>query len=47
MYPRVKFIDEYGNKNSTPFQSCYWCRNILPEKIVFKFIDKDEQIKLF
>ena len=47
MYPRVKFIDEYGNKNSPPFQSCYWCRNVLPEKIMFRFIDETDQLRLF
>ena len=46
MYPRVKFIDSDGNKNAPPFQSCYWCYKILPEKLMFGFIEEKETDQL-
>lgn len=47
MYPRVRFIDTDGNKNSPPFQSCYWCYKMIPEKLRFDFLEEEtEQKKL-
>ena len=39
MYPRVKFSDNKGNGEKSPFQSCYWCYKILPEKIMFEYTE--------
>lgn len=40
LYPRVKFIDQNGYKNAPPFQSCYWCYKVLPEKMMFGNVDE-------
>ena len=39
IYPRIEFIDINGERNHATFQSCYWCRNILPEKMILEPLD--------
>ena len=39
LYPRTKFIDSEGKRNSPPFQSCYWCYKILPNDLMFSIGD--------
>ena len=47
VYPRIKFIDGNGERNSPPFQSCYWCYNILPKGLMFEVIEENaEQMSL-
>lgn len=41
LYPRVKYTDRNGNRNSCPFQSCYWCYRVLPEKMMFEIVRED------
>jgi hypothetical protein len=41
--PRVAFIDQSGRAmKSPPFQSCYVCRGVLPRKIIFARMRKEE-----
>ena len=41
--PRVAFIDQEGKAmRSPPFQSCYVCRGVLPRKIMFARVRKEE-----
>ena len=50
LYPRVAFISKDGKKGQRPnFQSCYWCRDVLPKQIMFADIGEEQcdgQIKL-
>jgi hypothetical protein len=42
--PRVAFIDQEGKAmKSPPFQSCYICRGVLPRKIMFAVLKKEEK----
>lgn len=45
IYPRINFLGGNGNVSHANFQSCYWCRGILPEKLVFERLDG--QLTLF
>jgi len=41
IYPRVSYIGRADNSLvSPPFQSCYWCHNVLDEKIKFAILDR-------
>jgi hypothetical protein len=41
--PRVAFIDQEGKAmRSPPFQACYVCRGVLPRKIMFARVQKEE-----
>lgn len=40
LYPRVNFIDVNGKSNHSNFQSVYWCKGILPNKIAFERLDQ-------
>jgi hypothetical protein len=41
--PRVSFIDQSGiEMRSPPFQACYVCRGVLPRKIMFARLQKEE-----
>lgn len=52
LYPRIAFLsgegkDKYRRPN---FQSCYWCRGILPKQILFAEIEQEQcegQISIF
>lgn len=39
LYPRVKYIDTQGTRSAPPYQSVYWCHNILPKQIMFADIE--------
>lgn len=43
MYPRVKFIEEDGDRQSPPFQSVYWCYKMLPEKMIFCDVEEKNE----
>jgi len=51
LYPRITFISGEGKKSVRPnFQSCYWCRGILPQRIMFAFVEEGQcegQINMF
>lgn len=49
LYPRVKYSDLEGHDATPPFQSCYWCYKVLPEKLMFSFTEErlEEQLRLF
>lgn len=40
IYPRVKYYDPNGNRNSPPFQSCFWCYGVLPQKLIIKKVEE-------
>ena len=42
IYPRVRFIDANGDRNSPPFQSCFWCYKMVPEILRFEFLGAKE-----
>lgn len=44
IYPRVQFIGQNGERNHPSFQSVYWCHNVLPEKLVFEWLDCQERL---
>jgi hypothetical protein len=44
IYPRVSFIGQNGERNHPAFQSVYWCHNVLPEKLVFEWLDGQERL---
>lgn len=41
IYPRVRFLDSIGNRNSPPFQSCYWCSGLLKKGLEFASMEED------
>lgn len=51
MYPRVSYlIDGKKTYRAPNFQSCYWCRGILPKQILFAEVQREQcegQLSMF
>ena len=44
---RVAYEINGSTQKSTPFASCYFCKNLLPEKLIFKELKKCWQYKSY
>lgn len=40
LYPRVRYIQMDDGRNNPPFQSAYFCHNVLSEKLMFERVKK-------
>lgn len=41
IYPRINFIKNGEIKNGTMFQSCYLCKGVLPNNLMFEYYERN------